>query len=176
MVMAHTDLSDTHAIIHLLNLYGVAVDTQRWEWFDEIFIDDVDADFSEKAHWHDLNSFKSDFALFHDPFDNTQHVMSNHLVKLNGDSAHSFTYGSWRLVRKAAEGAALWDGTGWYDDAWQRTALGWRISRRTCRVVHWTGNPFVNETIPGVKFELNSSVLRREVAAGTVGFFAAISK
>ena len=172
--MAHSDASDTLAIIHLLNLYGVAVDTQRWSLFDRIFTSNVDADFSEKAHWRDLTSFKADFAVFHDPFDNTQHVMTNHLVKIAGDVAHSFTYGSWRLVRKAADGAALWDGTGWYDDTWQRTAAGWRINKRICRVVHWTGNPFVNETIPGVKFELNSSVLRREVTAGAVDFFKAI--
>jgi hypothetical protein len=174
--MAHNDASDTLAIINLLNLYGFAVDTQSWQLFDRIFTSDVDADFSDKAHWRDLASFKSDFAVFHDPFDNTQHVMSNHLVNLAGDKAHSFTYGSWRLVRKAAEGAALWDGTGWYDDVWQRTATGWRISKRTCRVVHWTGNPFVNETIPGVKFELNSTVLRREAAAGNVGFFTALNQ
>jgi SnoaL-like domain len=174
--MAHTDTGDTLAIINLINLYGFAVDTQRWELFDRIFTSDVDADFSEKAHWHDLASFKADFGVFHDPFDNTQHVMTNHLVNLAGDVAHAFTYGSWRLVRKATDGAALWDGTGWYDDELVRTAAGWRINKRTCRVVHWTGNPFVNETIPGVKFELNSSVLRREAAAGKVGFFTAINK
>lgn len=172
--MTQNDANDTLAIINLINLYGFAIDTQSWDLFDRIFTNDVDADFSAAAHWHDLARFKSDFAVFHDPFDNTQHVMSNHLVNVSGDTAHAFTYGSWRLVRKAAEGAALWDGTGWYDDELVRTAAGWRIKRRTCRVVHWTGNPFVNETIPGIKFELNSNVLRREAAAGMVGYFKAI--
>jgi SnoaL-like domain len=175
MVMAHHDANDTLAIIVLINLYGFAVDTQCWDLFDRIFTSDVDADFSEKAHWRDLAAFKADFAVFHNPFDNTQHVMSNHLVIVSGDTAHAFTYGSWRLVRKAADGAALWDGTGWYDDELVRTIAGWRIRKRTCRVVHWTGNPLVNETIPGVKFELNSSVLRREAAAGKVRYLNAIS-
>lgn len=77
-----------------------------------------------------------------------------------------------RLVRKDADGGALWDGTGWYDDAWLRTHAGWRIARRVCRITWWTGNPFVNETIPGVKFELATTVLRREADAGRIGVLA----
>jgi hypothetical protein len=167
--------NDTNAIINLINLYGFAVDTQCWDLFDRIFTGDVDADFSESAHWRDLASFKSDFAAFHDPFDNTQHTMTNHLINVSGDVANAFSNGSWRLVRKAAEGSALWDGTGWYDDELVRSGAGWRIRRRTCRVVHWTGNPLVNETIPGVKFSLNSCVLRREATAGKVRYLKAIS-
>jgi len=165
---------DIVAIIQLVNLYGLAMDTQRWELFDRIFTDDVDADYSAAAHWRDLKSFKADFAAFHDPFDSTQHCMMNHVVNVRGDTAQAFTYGTWRLVRRAAEGSPLWDGSGWYDDALVRTAAGWRIKHRVCRVVYWTGNPLVNEAIPGVKFDLQSIVLRREAAAGRVGFINAM--
>jgi hypothetical protein len=54
-----------------------------------------------------------------------------------------------------------------------RTSGGWRIARRVCRITWWTGNPRVNETIPGVKFDLATSVLRREADAGRVGTLAA---
>jgi hypothetical protein len=165
---------DVGSIIQLINLYAFAVDTQRWDLFDRIFMADVDADFSATAHWHDLASFKADFAAFHAPFDSTQHVMANHLVTVDGDCAHAFVYGSWRLIRRAAEGAPLWDGTGWYDDDLIRTADGWRIARRTCRVVWWTGNSAVNETIAGVKFETDTIVLREEAARGAVGYLEAI--
>lgn len=165
---------DRGDIIQLINLYGFAVDTQRWDLFDRIFTVGVEADFSAAAHWTDRAAFKRDFAAFHDPFDSTQHVMMNHLVEVDGDQAHAFTYGTWKLIRKAVDGSPQWDGTGWYDDALVRTAEGWRIRRRVCRVVSWTGNPFVNETIPGVKFELSSTVLRREGEAGRVGFLKAI--
>ncbi|MDB5972480.1 MAG: hypothetical protein JWQ90_4930 [Hydrocarboniphaga sp.] len=165
---------DIMSIIQLVNLYGVAVDAQRWDLFDRIFTDDVDADYSESAHWRDRARFKSDFAAFHAPFDSTQHCMMNHLVQVDGDSAQAFTYGSWRLVRHAAGGSPLWDGSGWYDDEVMRTQAGWRIRKRICRVVWWTGNPTVNETIPGVKFELNACVLRREGEAGRVGFLKAV--
>lgn len=167
---------DTQAIIHIVNLYGFAVDTQRWDLFDRIFSADVDADYGETSHWRDLENFKRDFAAFHDPFDSTQHIMSNHLVDVAGDTAQAFTYGTWRLVRKKADGAPLWDGSGWYDDDMIRTTAGWRIRRRTCRIVWWTGNPLVNETIEGVKFAMKSTVLRREGEAGQVRFLNAISR
>ena len=85
---------DRAAIIDIINLYGFAVDTQHWDLFDRIFTADVEADFSASAHWQDLASFKRDFAVFHDPFDSTQHAMLNHLVHVEGDEAHSFTYGN----------------------------------------------------------------------------------
>ncbi len=167
---------DIVAITQLINLYGFAMDTQRWELFDRIFTGDVEADFSDSAHWRDLASFKADFAAFHAPFDSTQHCMMNHVVRVHGDSAQAFTYGSWRLIRRAAEGSPLWDGSGWYDDALVRTDDGWRIRHRVCRVVWWIGNPLVNEAIPGVKFDLKSIVLRSEAAAGRVGLLAALER
>lgn len=83
--MANAD-RDVVAITQLVNLYGLAVDSQQWQLFDSIFTADV-----------------------------------------GGDHAHSFCHGGWRLVRKAAVGSPLWEGTGWYDDTLVRTADGWRI-------------------------------------------------
>jgi hypothetical protein len=45
---------DVLAITHIINLYGVAMDSQRWDPFDRIFTPDVDADFGESSHWRDL--------------------------------------------------------------------------------------------------------------------------
>jgi len=170
--MSHQDII---AIEQLINLYGFAVDSQRWELFDRIFTPDTIADFSATAQWHDRATFKNDFAAFHEPFDTTQHCMMNHLVTVAGDTAQAFTYGTWRLVRKAADGNPLWDGSGWYDDALVRTAEGWRIKHRVCRIVWWVGNPQVNETIPGVKFELATTHLKSAAAAGDVGFLNALN-
>lgn len=165
--------SDREEIIQRLNLYGFAVDTQRWDLFDEVFTAHVEADFGGSAHWRELAQFKTDFAAFHAPFDATQHVMTNHLVRVAGPRAHSFTYGAWRLIRHAA-GDPLWDGTGWYDDEWVHTHAGWRIVKRVCRVVWSTGNPVVKETIPGVTFETVHDSLRDEARAGRLACLAAI--
>jgi hypothetical protein len=65
-------------------------------------------------------------------------------------------------------------GTGWYDDTLRRTLGGWRITRQVCRITWWTGNPFVNETIPGVKFQLATTVVRHEADAGRVEVLTAL--
>lgn len=167
-------MSDIVAITQLVNLYGLAVDSQRWELFDRIFATDGDADYGSTSHWTNREQFKSEFAAFHEPFDSTQHTMSTHVIDVDGDQARSFCNGGWRLIRKAVDGNPLWEGTGWYDDALLRTPDGWRITRRVCRITWWTGNPSVNETIPGVKFDLATTVLRGEADAGRVGILTAV--
>lgn len=94
--MNDTD-SDVVAITQLVNLYGLAVDSPRWELFDWMFATDVDADYGATSHWTDREQLKADF------------------VHVDGHRAHSFCNGGWRLVREAA-GNPLRDGTGWYDD------------------------------------------------------------
>ncbi|MDE2301746.1 MAG: nuclear transport factor 2 family protein [Sphingomonadales bacterium] len=161
-------------IIDLVNLYGIAMDSQRWELFEAIFTDYVDADYGPGSHWRGLADFRRDFAAFHAPFDATQHMMTTHVVRLHGEQAHCLTYGSWRLVRHAAQGGPLWDGTGWYDDELVLTHAGWRIRKRVCRVIFATGNPRVKETLPGVTFEDTSFSLRDEDRGGQVMLLRAL--
>jgi SnoaL-like domain len=94
------------AITQLMNLYGLAVDSQRWKLFDRIFTADVDADYGATSHWADREQLKAD------------------AVHVDGDRAYSFCNGGWRLVRGAADGDPRWDGTGWYDDTLMRTPSG----------------------------------------------------
>ena len=56
------------------------------------------------------------------------------------------------------------------------TPGGWRITHRVCRITWWTGNPFVNETMAGVKFDLTTTVLRSEADAGRVGILTAVTE
>lgn len=148
-------MADREDIIELLNLYGLAMDTRRWDLFDRIFTADVDADYGASSHWTDRARFKADFGSFHELFDATQHVMTNHLVQVQGDTAFANTYGAWRLVRHAAGDPPVWDGTGYYDDRLVRTGEGWRIAHRICRVVYWTGNPRVQTPTEDVTFQLD---------------------
>lgn len=165
---------DAAEITRLVNLYGFAVDTQQWDVFDRVFTPDVAVDFGGATQWSDLAAFKRDFAAYHDPFDGTQHSMTGHLIEVHGDAAHAFCYGNWRLIRRGIEGGDLWEGTGWYDDVLARTADGWRIAKRVCRVMYWHGNPLVNEPIPGVKFEAKFEKLRAYADAGEIAFLKAL--
>jgi SnoaL-like domain len=167
-------MSDREDIVQLLNLYGLAMDTQRWDLFDRIFTRDCDADYGATSHWRDRAQFKADFGAFHAMFDATQHVMTNHLVTVRGDRANAHTYGSWRLIRRAAGDPPVWDGTGYYDDQLVRTADGWRIAARTCRVVWWTGNCRVQSPSDDIQFQLDLVSLRHEAEQGRLGILAAL--
>jgi hypothetical protein len=94
--MNETD-SDVLVIMQLLNLYGLAVDSQRWELFDRIFATDVDADYGVTSHWTDREQLKADFTAFHAPFDSTQHTMSTHVVHVDGTgrTASATAGGAW---------------------------------------------------------------------------------
>ncbi|PNU02919.1 nuclear transport factor 2 family protein [Novosphingobium guangzhouense] len=163
-------MADREAIVELLNLYGFAMDTRRWDLFDRIFTVDVDADYGPTSCWTDRESFRTDFGTFHEMFDATQHGMSNHLVRVEGDSAQAHTYGNWRLVRHAAGDPPVWDGSGWYDDRLRRTPEGWRIEKRVCRVVYWSGNPKVQAPSHDTVFRLDLCALHEEDRAGRLGF------
>ena len=44
-------MADREDIIALINLYGLAMDTQRWDLFDRIFTADSDLDYGATSRW-----------------------------------------------------------------------------------------------------------------------------
>lgn len=163
-------MADREDIIERLNLYGFAMDTRRWDLFDRIFTPDCDVDYGPTSRWTGRAAFKADFGTFHELFDATQHVMANHLVQVDGDRAWSHTCGSWRLIRHAAGDPPVWDGTGYYDDQWLRTDAGWRLAKRVCRVVFWTGNPRVQTPLADMVFQLDLVAPHTEEREGRLAF------
>ena len=168
----HEDKAD---IIEVLNLYAFTLDAHQWDLFDRVFAEDVTADFGPAgAAWAGLADFKRSFAEFHDTLDSHQHTMTGHLVQVDGDRAHAFSYGNWLLGREAAEGGPSWLGTGWYDDELVRTAAGWRIRRRVCRLQSWSGNPLVPEPNREHKPDMHPNALHQFAEAGKIAFLQVI--
>jgi 3-phenylpropionate/cinnamic acid dioxygenase small subunit len=168
--------SDKAAIIEVLNLYALALDARRWDLFDRVFTEDVTATFGPAgAAWHGIEVFKSSFADFHNTLDSHQHTMTGHLVHVDGDRANAFSYGNWLLIRNAAEGGPTWTGTGWYDDELVRTADGWRISQRVCKLQGWSGNPLVPEPKGDHNPDMNNNVLHEFAEKGSLAFLNAIT-
>jgi hypothetical protein len=163
-------------VINVVNLYPVALAGQRWELFDQVFTADAEADFGGPARWSDLASLKRDFAAIHVPFQATQHVTTNHQVAVDADQATCLSYVQGRFIREVAEGGNMFESGGWYDDGLVRTADGWRIRRRLCRMVWWSGNPLVLQTTPGMAVEHQLHSLRAEAEAGRVAHLAAITR
>lgn len=167
--------NDKAAVIEVLNLYALALDARQWDLFDRVFAEDVTAVFGPAgAAWEGLEEFKRSFAMFHDTLDSHVHTMMGHVVHVDGDRAHAFSYGNWLLVREAAEGGSTWLGTGYYDDELVRTDEGWRIQRRVCRLLSWTGNPSVPEPKREHQPDMNSKGLHQFAQAGEIEFLKAI--
>jgi hypothetical protein len=158
-------IDDERAIIQVINRYGLAMDSRGWHLFPTIFAADVELDYSGKR-WSDLASFQRDFALAHADFDATQHAMTNHLVDARGDTAAAFTYCAFRLMKRGTPGGDFLAGAAWYDDALVRTAAGWRIRRRDCRILWADGNPAVT----GAREIMPWHRLRADAAEGRVGY------
>ncbi|MFJ8748769.1 nuclear transport factor 2 family protein [Streptomyces sp. NPDC102441] len=166
---------DKAAIIEALNMYAFALDARQWDLFDLVFTNDVEAVFGPAgAAWIGLDEFKTSFAGFHNSLDSHVHTMMGQLVDVDGDTAHAFSYGTWILVRESAEGGATWTGTGYYDDELVRTDNGWRIKRRVCRLLSWSGNPSVPEPQREHQPDMNANALHRFAEKGDIAFLKAI--
>jgi hypothetical protein len=172
--MAGEDIAE---IVNLINFYPIAVDSQQWHLFDRIFTEDVEADFGEPAVWRGIEPLKQAFAAIHAPFASTQHATRGHHVSLDGrEGATCLSYVHGRFIREMPEGGNMFESIGWYDDALVRTAAGWRIARRRCRVQWCGGNPVVLQTAPGAHVEHVLHSLCSEAGAGRIGHFEALEK
>lgn len=162
---------DERAIEKILRIYALAMDARRWDLFDSIFTQDVRANYPS-ARWTDVQSFKRDFADAHAMFDATQHAVMTPLVEVDGDSAGSFAYVSFRLIRRGMAGGDFLEGQGWYDDHWVRTPHGWRIAERNCRILWSDGNPAAT----GGRVPMDWHPMRVDAAEGKIGFLERLDR
>ena len=160
---------DFSAIVNVINLYAIAVDTQQWSLFDQVFTDDATTDFGGPAAFSGLVSIKEVFAAIHEPFASTMHVTTNHHVALTGSTATCLSYVHGRFIRDVGEDGNMFESSGWYDDALVQIGGQWRIKRRSCRTVWWGGNPAVLQTTPDVHVEPELNSLRIAAQAGSLG-------
>ena len=165
---------DIAEIVNVVNLYPIAVDGLQMDLFDRVFTSDAEVDFGGQAVWNEREALKAAFVAIHSPFKATQHATRGHHVQVDGDSATCLSYVHGRFVREVPEGGDMFESTGWYDDALVRTADGWRIAKRKCRMMWWGGNPAVLQTAPGVNVEHVLDALSVEGKAGRVGHISAL--
>ena len=164
--------SDIVQITNVINLYALAVDTHRWDLFDDVFTADIAIDFGGPAAWQNRDALKAAFAAIHEPFRSTQHFTSNHQIRIVGDDATATSYVRGMFMRNMPAGGDLFESTGWYDDALIRTPHGWRIQRRSSRMTWWGGNPKVLETAPGAGAPAVFASLSQEAADGAIAHLA----
>jgi hypothetical protein len=139
---AHQLLVDRAAITDVTIRYCWALDTKDWAVLDSVFTEDANGDLLEDVVGRVAIKKRVETALSH--MDETQHLISNHQIVVQGDTATCRCYLQAQHVRKAAHGGPNFIIAGRYEDELKRTPEGWRISFRRL-VVMWTdGNPAVS--------------------------------
>jgi hypothetical protein len=138
------EISDRLELIDLMVRYAHAVDTRSWDDFDDIFTPDAIIDYTafggptggvgEIKAW--LDETLAAFPAF-------QHLVSNPLLTIDGDSATGRTMcfnpmGVARAEGERGDPRMFFCGL-WYLDRFVRTSDGWRIASRA-EEKSWTHN------------------------------------
>jgi SnoaL-like domain len=134
--------ADEKAIIDLTIAYAWALDTRSFDDLRQVFAPDAVGDLGGR-HCKGIDAI---IARIQEPLsrlDVTQHVVTNHQVRVDGDIAECRCYLVGQHVKKGTAGGETFLMAGVYEDELARAANGWRIVHRTL-TIHWTdGNPAV---------------------------------
>ncbi len=136
--MTHDDLIDRSNITdHVLN-YATGIDQHQWDLYRSIFADEIMLDFSswsgDPASTMPADDWVAAVRATLEPFDATQHVLTNFAINLDGDSAACTCY-------MAAHHHLVVDGDrqmhsigGYYIHGLQRAGDGWLIHKTQLNV------------------------------------------
>lgn len=124
-------------IVDLTIRYAWSLDHRRFDDLDLVFASDGVADYGRLGVHTGVDAIKAVTAQALAGFDRTQHMVSNHQISLDGDSATGRCYLQAQHVTRTGAGESLYTVAGSYIDRYRRTGAGWRIAHRALRVT-WT--------------------------------------
>jgi hypothetical protein len=133
---------DEQAIIALTIGYCWALDSRQFADLREVFLTDGVARYAGRdAEGVDAIMARCSAAL--SPLDESQHMVANHQVHVDGDRATSRCYFQAQHTRRGLEGGENFIIAGRYEDECIRTPEGWRIKHRVLTTMWSEGNPKV---------------------------------
>lgn len=118
-------MTDRDDIIETLGLVAAAIDQRDWDTIRALFTADTHA-YGARG----IDALVAQFEAFLGGVGPTQHLLGNHRVTIDGDTARSLSYGRIHHVGAGPKDGSSYECLGEYDDHWVRTTAGWRISRR----------------------------------------------
>jgi len=129
MTLSLQEISDRLEIQDLIVEYCDAIDHCKIDRLDDIFTEDAFIDYTamggEKG---DRETIKTFLKAVLPIFKNTQHLISNYQIKLNGDSATGRIM-CFNPMELDDNNPVMFLGL-WYVDEYVRTEQGWRIKTR----------------------------------------------
>ncbi len=126
-------ISDRLEIEDLITEYADAIDTIELDRLDQVFSEDAFIDYSAMGgavgKYPEVKAF---LAKAMPAFKNTQHMIANYKITLDGDSATGkiMCFNPMELNMGDKSCPVFFLGL-WYIDEYFRTAAGWRISKRS---------------------------------------------
>lgn len=136
------DQADIADIVDLTIAYCWALDEHDWAALHRVFLPDAEAELGAGIE-RGIEAIVARVSAVLAPLDASQHLVTNHQVRLDGDRAECRCYFQAQHVRRAAEGGRNFLVGGRYEDEVVRTADGWRIARRRLVPIWRDGNPAV---------------------------------
>jgi SnoaL-like domain len=137
-----TDFDDRIAITDLTIDYCWTLDLKNFENLRNIFLPDASFDVGGTV-FSGINNIIGKVSSALTMMDESQHLISNHQIRVDGDTATSRCYLQAQHVREAAVGGKNFIIAGRYEDTLRRTPDGWRIAYRSLVRTWWEGNPQV---------------------------------
>ena len=118
-------MTDRDDILEALAAVAAAIDARDWGTIRARFTPDTVA-----YGAHGIDGLITQLEAFIGGVGPTQHLLGNHRVTVEGDTARSLTYGRIHHVGAGPMEGSFYECLGEYDDHWVRTDGRWRISRR----------------------------------------------
>ncbi len=154
------DFATYEAITRLRYQYAVSIDTRDWPLHRSIYTDEIEMDFTSYSggeparmtadQW--VDGLKGLFT----GLTATQHVMTNPLVTLEGETATQRMYmkAEHFLIEDGVQGEFALGG--YYDDRAVLTPDGWKLAAVTLTVLWRRGDPAIMERARAIAGELNA--------------------
>lgn len=131
--------ADEKAIIDLTIAYTWALDTKQFDELRNVFAPDATGLLHGVA-CDDREAIISRISGSIVRLDATQHLIGNHQVRIDGDTATCRCQLQSQHVKRGTDGGDNYIIGGLYDDRLARTADGWRITHRTMEETWNSGN------------------------------------
>jgi hypothetical protein len=131
---------DERDIVAVATTYCRVLDTKDWAALDVVFLPDATAQLGTPIMIEGLHAITGRIRAALEQLDDSQHLVGNHEVSVDGDTATHRCYVQAQHIRKVADGSPLYIVAGRYEDLFARTAVGWRIAHRTLTVMWTDGN------------------------------------
>ncbi len=129
--MTLQDIADRIEIEDLLTRYATAVDSKDWDLYASCFVPNAAIDYTSSGGIKGtLPEVKAWLAQIMPTFPMSQHIVTNKVIVINGDTATCRSYLFNPMGLPDNDGLTLFFEGGYYNDKLVRTHDGWRIAER----------------------------------------------